>query len=77
MHIIEEGYLKGAVSGYGNKQTLFEFFNGGTWRQAEYKKLGHDAFMPFAMVKNIDGRCYLEIEGMQEGVLVIRSKKRN
>lgn len=70
--IIEQGYLKGSITGFKNKKTVFEFIDGSTWIQAQIKKYSHHTLMPHARVRDINGRFYLEIEGMKEGVEVRR-----
>jgi hypothetical protein len=39
MAVIEEGQLKGSFKGFHNRETIFEFRNGRTWRQNQYKIL--------------------------------------
>ena len=70
MMIIEEGHLKGVFTGFRNKETVFEFLNGSKWIQAVYRKHCYDAFMPHARIKDIDGRYYIEIEGIGDTVEV-------
>ena len=72
--IIEDGHLKGVVTGFKNKETVFEFFDGSRWIQAEYKKHQHDAFMPHAIIKDVDGRYYIEIDGINDKVEVKRAE---
>lgn len=72
--IIEKGYLKGEITGFNNKKTIFEFIDGNTWVQAQFKRCSHQTFMPHAKVRDINGRYYLEIEGMREGVEVRRAE---
>lgn len=68
--IVEEGHLRGVVTGFRNKETVFEFLDGNRWIQAEYRRHSHDAFMPHAVIKDVGGRFYIEIEGMNDKVEV-------
>lgn len=72
MSIVQDGQLKGAFSGFHNRDTLFEFYGGGVWRQNEYKYVYHYAYMPFAKVVDRGGAQYLEVEGMDDSVQVVR-----
>jgi hypothetical protein len=71
--IIEEGPLKGVITGFRNKETVFEFLGGSKWIQAQYRKYCHDAFMPHAVIRDIEGRYFIEIEGMTDKVEVRRA----
>lgn len=68
--IIEEGYLRGVVTGFRNKDTVFEFLNGNRWIQSEYRKHCNDAFMPHARITDVSGRYFIEIEGINDKVEV-------
>lgn len=68
--IIEKGHLRGIFTGFRNKETVFEFLDGNKWIQAEYRKYQHDAFMPHAVIKDIGGRYYLEVEGIHDSIEV-------
>ncbi len=72
--IIEEGYLKGVVTGFKNKNTVFEFSKGNSWIQTEYRKNCHDAFMPHARIRDIEGRYFIEIDGINDKVEVKRAE---
>ncbi|WP_346837025.1 hypothetical protein [Microbulbifer sp. SAOS-129_SWC] len=72
MSIVEEGQLKGSFKGFKNRETVFEFYAGKTWKQNEYKYHYHYAYMPRAKVINEGGRYYLEVEGTNEKVEVKR-----
>jgi len=72
--IIEKGNLRGVVTGFRNKETVFEFLGGNRWIQAEYRKYPHDAFMPHAVIKDIGGRYYIEIEGIIDKVEVKKAE---
>lgn len=69
---VEEGQLKGAFKGFHNRETVFQFYAGGTWKQNEYKYHYHYAYMPFAKVVDEGGRYMLYVEGMDESVEVKR-----
>lgn len=68
--ILEQRQLKGSVQGFRNRDTIFEFYGGKTWRQAEYKYLYYYAYMPHAKVVQEGGRAMLHIEGLSESVEV-------
>ncbi|MDP5239917.1 hypothetical protein Q9Q94_10255 [Uliginosibacterium sp. 31-16] len=71
--IIQEGQLRGSFKGFKNRDTLFEFRgNAGIWRQKEYKYLYHYAYMPYAKVVQRNGGYYLEVEGMDDSVEVVK-----
>jgi len=72
--IVEQGYLKGVITGFKNKETVFEFLDGNRWIQAEYYKHCHDAFMPHAVIKDFGGRFYIEIEGINDKVEVRKAE---
>jgi len=71
--IVEQGRLKGSFKGFKNRDTLFEFAHGKTWRQAEYKYNYHYAYMPEAKVVQDGVECLLYVEGMDEPVRVRRA----
>jgi hypothetical protein len=62
MAVIEDGQLKGAFKGFHNRDTIFEFYGGGKWRQNEYKYHYSYAYMPRAKVVDRGGNYYLEVE---------------
>lgn len=68
--ILAEGQLKGSIKGFKDRDTIFEFYGGRKWRQAEYKYLYHYAYMPRAKVVQEGGRAMLYIEGISEPVEV-------
>jgi len=70
--IIEQGQLKGSFKGFKDRDTLFEFYGGCRWQQAEYKYNYHYAYMPRAKVVDKGGRYVLEVEGMSNSVEVRR-----
>ncbi|HEX9431062.1 MAG TPA: hypothetical protein VF944_11865 [Candidatus Bathyarchaeia archaeon] len=72
MSIVQEGQLKGAFKGFRNRDTVFEFYGGGKWRQNEYKYQYHYAYMPQAKVVDRNGSYYLEIDGLSVEVVRIR-----
>ncbi|MGW8169866.1 MAG: hypothetical protein ACWGHH_07680 [Sulfurovaceae bacterium] len=72
MGIVEEGQLKGSFKGFKNRDTVFQFYGGRSWKQNEYKYYYHYAYMPYAKVVDNGGRYYLEVEGMNEKVEVKR-----
>jgi len=72
MAVIEEGQLKGAFKGFRNRDTVFEFWNGGRWRQNEYKYHYHYAYMPYARVTDDSGPYEISVDGMDDSVKVVR-----
>ena len=72
MNIVEEGQLKGSFKGFHNRHTVFEFSGGGKWKQNEYKYYYHYAYMPSAKVVEEGGSCYLEVDGMNDTVEVVK-----
>ena len=70
--IIEEGQLKGSFKGFKNRDTIFKFQTGRSWRQSEYKYHYHYAYMPSAKVVQEGVRCILYVEGMNDSVEVRR-----
>lgn len=70
MMIAEEGQLKGSFRGFKDRDTVFEFFAGRRWRQAEYKYLYHYAYMPWAKVVEEGGRYVLHVDGVPDTVEV-------
>jgi hypothetical protein len=73
MDIIEKGQLKGAFRGFKNRDTIFQFYGGGKWRQKEYKYNYRYSYMPRAQVVLEGGRYILEVEGMNDWVEVVRA----
>lgn len=71
--IAEEGQLKGSFKGFKNRETIFEFYGGRKWLQAEYKYNYHYAYMPRAKVIQEGGRYILTVEGMGDSVEVRRA----
>ena len=72
MSIVEEGQLKGSFRGFHKRDTVFEFYGGGKWRQREYKYNYHYAYMPHARVVDDGGGYRLEVDGMSDSVEVAR-----
>ncbi len=72
MAIVEEGQLKESFRGFHNRDTVFEFYGGGKWRQNEYKYFYYYAYMPQARVVDDQGGYRLEVDGMGESVEVVR-----
>jgi len=70
--VIEDGQIKGSFKGFYNMDTFFEFHSGGKWRQKEYKYYYHYAYMPRAKIVDRNGRYYLEVDGMNDCVEVVR-----
>ncbi len=68
--IVADGQLKGSFKGYKNRDTVFEFYGGCSWRQAEYKYLYHYAYMPRAKVVQEAGGYMLYVEGVNDSVQV-------
>lgn len=73
--IIQKGHLRGIFTGFNNKNTVFEFTDGNKWIQAEYRKYHYDAFMPHAVIKDVNGRYFIEIEGVGDKVEVKRAEQ--
>jgi hypothetical protein len=72
MNVIIEGQLRGAIRGFHNRDTLFEFVNGQVWRQAEYKYLYQYLYMPSAQVVDSPEGIVIQIEGIDDTVRVLR-----
>ena len=73
MKIIERGQLDGAFEGFEDTDRVFTFFSSGTkWRQNEYRYHYHYAYMPQAQVVERNGRYYLEVNGLNVSVNVVR-----
>jgi hypothetical protein len=70
--VVEKGQLKGAIRGFRNRETVFQFLSGRKWRQNEYKYLYHYSYMPQARVIETNGRYLLQIEGINDAVEVVR-----
>lgn len=70
--IIEEGQLKGSFKGYKDRETIFEFYGGRKWKQAEFKYHYHYAYMPRAKIIQEGGLYMLHVEGMNDSVEVRR-----
>jgi hypothetical protein len=72
--IIEQGHLKGAFRGFRDTDSVFEFYNGGKWRQNEQKQSFYYAYGPFAKIIEEAGRYRLEVDGMTDSVEVVRDR---
>jgi len=72
MSVVQEGQLKGAFKGFHDRNTVFEFYGGGAWRQNEYKYFYYYAYMPVARVVDRADGYYLEVDGMDEAVQLVR-----
>ena len=70
--VIKSLRLKGAFQGFHDRDTVFEFQGGGKWRQNEYKHYYYYFYMPFAKVVDRDGTYYLEVDGVDNSVEIIR-----
>lgn len=68
--ILEEGYLTGAIKGFHDTNTIFQFNGGGTWAQTEYKYVYQYLYSPYAQVMSNGGQIYIQIEGIDEIALV-------
>jgi hypothetical protein len=71
MSVVKEGQLKGAFRGFHNRDTLFEFREGGSWRQNEYRYQYQYAYMPHAKVIQDYGRYLLYVDGMPNPIEVV------
>ena len=72
MNIVTNGQLRGAIRGFHDRDTLFEFSNGQIWRQAEYKYLYRYLYRPDAAVLDGPGGMVIQIRGIDESVRVRR-----
>jgi hypothetical protein len=72
MSVVEQGQLKGSFRGFKNRDTVFQFFAGHTWRQKHYKYHYHYAYMPHARVVVRNGAYELEVDGMSDSVEVTK-----
>lgn len=72
LSIVVDGQLKGAFKGFKDRETVFEFFGGGKWRQNEYKYQYYYAYMPRAKVIDRGGAYYLQVDGIADAVQVVR-----
>ncbi len=72
MSIVENGQLKGTFNGFKDRDTVFEFFCGGKWRQNEFQYHYHYAYMPKASVIREGGRYMLHVDGISQPVEVNR-----
>lgn len=70
--IVEEGQLKGLFRGFRNRDTIFEFYRGQRWKQADYKSHYYYSYMPQAKVILDEGRFILQVDGMGDSVVVRR-----
>lgn len=73
MSVVEQGQIKGSFRGFRNRDTLFEFNSGRTWKQNEYKNQYQYAYRPTARVVQDGGRYYLEVDCMNTRVEVKRA----
>lgn len=70
-HVVDDGLLDGDFEGFDEVGTIFVFVRSRRqWRQAERRLSPYYAYMPSAQVVRRDGRCYLEVRGMRDRVLV-------
>jgi len=72
MTVIEQGHLNGSFKGFKNRDTVFQFQKGGTWKQSEYKYQYHYAYRPTARVFEEQGAHWLEGDGMNGSVQVVK-----
>ncbi len=68
--VVASGQLKGSFKGFKNRKTVFQFWGGKAWRQAEYKYLYHYAYMLRAEVVQVGSRYMLRVEGVNQAVEV-------
>lgn len=69
--VIDEGLLEGDFEGFEELGCEFVFVRSRRrWRQAESKLSLHYAYMPRARVVQRRGRCFLEVTGVRDSVLV-------
>lgn len=74
MSVVQQGQLKGSFRGFRNRDTVFEFYGGGKWRQKAYKYHYHYAYMPRARVIAINGGYHLVVDGVGDTVEVVRHR---
>lgn len=72
MRVLEKGQLKGSFRGFRNRETIFQFYGGGKWRQKHYRYNYYYAYMPHAVVIEDRSGCHLQVEGMSDKVEVVR-----
>lgn len=72
MSIVEQGQLAGEFNGFSDEATIFQFYGGGRWRQARYRYHYHYAYMPKARVVLEGGRHLLYVDGVRDGIEVVR-----
>ena len=70
--VVRIGKLKGPFRGLSNYQPRFTFANGVTWRQNELKYLYFYAGNPRARVMYKNGAYFLDVDGSEEMVEVIK-----
>jgi hypothetical protein len=68
--VVAEGQLKGSFKGFKDRETIFEFYGGRKWRQAEYRYHYYYAYMPRAKIVHESGRYNLYVEGISSPVEV-------
>lgn len=68
---LEEGVIVSDFKGF-NGESVFQFENGGVWKQAEYKYNYYYAYRPEAAVVDGINGPELHVEGMEETVRVRR-----
>lgn len=66
------GKLQGPFRGFNNQQTRFLFSDGTAWRQSEPKYFYFYAHRPRARVLYQNGIYWLEVDGTEETVEVVR-----
>jgi hypothetical protein len=70
--VATEGTIVSEFTGF-NQDMTFEFQNGQTWGQAEYKYSYHYAYRPHGIVINGINGYQLHVDGMSETVRVRRA----
>ena len=70
--IVEEGQLKGSFKGFKNRDTIFEFYGGNKWKQAEYKYMYHYAYMPEVEIYETKNGYIMKVEDVEETIDVVR-----
>ena len=73
MRPVQEGQLRGSFKGFNNPSIVFEFVDGGKWRQSEYRYQYQYAYMPSAKVVDDRGRYWLCVDGIDDPVEVVRA----
>ena len=64
MQMVKEGVLRGSFAGFGGTGTVFEFSDGGRWKQVCATLHAYRAFMPNARITLRESKFYIEVDGI-------------